>query len=183
MSMSNTFITNQGITKTIIHNNNQKQVHLTNWDADYDGNFANISIDSATNGKQKHIDMVLDNNDLANLLNIPSVNTPIDKRLQIDFQDNSYKYKHEPTQYLLKMPSNDNHSDHILKKPPNKHYLSSPAPFEELIIKDPLFKRHRGHNKTYKVYKRHKFKSKNKSHSKQRKSKYRYSQRHRIYKF
>ena len=43
--MLNTFIKNRGTTKTIIHNNNDNNVNEINWDADYDGDVANISMD------------------------------------------------------------------------------------------------------------------------------------------
>jgi len=87
--MLNTYIKNRGITKTIIHNNNHNEVNELNWDADYDGKTANISIDTNTNGLPKHVDIKLDNNDLANILNIQSINKPIHQRLKYDLYDNT----------------------------------------------------------------------------------------------
>jgi len=83
--MLDTYIKNRGTTKTIIHNNNHNTINETNWDADYDGNVANISLDLSKNGKNKHMDFKLTNNELANLLTVPSVNQPIHKRLKMDF--------------------------------------------------------------------------------------------------
>lgn len=89
--MLNTYIKNRGITKTIIHDNNHDyNTKEINWDADYDGDIANISIDTESNGKSEHFDIKLNNNDLANLLNVHSVNIPIDKRLKMDFNDKYY---------------------------------------------------------------------------------------------
>jgi hypothetical protein len=101
--MLNTYIKNRGTTKTIIHNNNHNEVNQINWDADYDGDIATISIDANANGKSKHFDIKLDNNDLANLLNVQSVNMPIDKRLKMDFDEPNY-YS-EPV--FLELPTPD----------------------------------------------------------------------------
>lgn len=83
--MLDTYIKNRGTTKTIIHSNNHNTINETNWDADYDGNVANISLDLSKNGRNKHMDFKLTNDDLANLLTVPSVNQPIHKRLKKDF--------------------------------------------------------------------------------------------------
>ena len=88
--MLNTYIKNRGISKLLVHNNNQNQVNEINWDADYDGNTANISVDLNNNGRSNHYDIELDNNDLANILNMKSVNIPIDKRLKTDFKKKQY---------------------------------------------------------------------------------------------
>jgi hypothetical protein len=83
--MLDTYIKNRGMTKTIVHNNNQNTINETNWDADYDGNIANVSLDLTNNGRNKHLDFKFTNNDLANLLTIPSVRQPIHKRIKMDF--------------------------------------------------------------------------------------------------
>jgi hypothetical protein len=84
--MLDTYIKNRGTTKTIVHNNNKNVINETNWDADYDGNTANISVDSSKNGKNQHFDFKLTKDDLANILTIPSINQSIDKRLIQDFK-------------------------------------------------------------------------------------------------
>ena len=84
--MLDTYIKNRGMTKTIIHNNNHNTVNETNWDADYDGDVANVSLDLIKNGRNKHLDFKFTNNDLANLLTIPSVRQPIHKRIKMDFK-------------------------------------------------------------------------------------------------
>jgi len=83
--MLDTYIKNRGMTKTIIHSNNRNTINETNWDADYDGNVANVSLDLSKNGRNKHLDFRFTNDDLANLLTVPSVNQPIHKRLKMDF--------------------------------------------------------------------------------------------------
>ena len=179
--MLNTYIKNRGITQTLINNNNQKQFNQINWDADYDGQNANISVTSDTDGNKNHFDVKLDNEDLANMLNIPSVSTPIDKRLQMDFDDS---FRREPQllqieipdlktphvsprkpSYLLEEPETDEQSiEELLESITPNSYLSSPLPDEELIapisIDDKISNRftltpHKRHKrpKTHKTYK------------------------------
>jgi hypothetical protein len=102
--MLNTYIKNRGITQTIVHENNKNHFNQINWDADYDGDIANLSVNSNIDGKRDRFDISLDNEDLAHILNIPSVNMPIDKRLQLDFQEPAHNYyRQEP--YLLELPA------------------------------------------------------------------------------
>jgi len=180
--MLNTYIKNRGITQTLINNNNQKQFNQINWDADYDGQTANISFTSDTDGNKKYFDIQLDNEDLANILSIPSETTPIDKRLQMDF--NTPSFRREPQFLQIEIPDIKTPNVHPRKpsylvddpKPheetiqelvqsikPNR-YLSSPLPEEELIIPITIdnktidnytltpHKRHR-RAKTHKTYK------------------------------
>jgi hypothetical protein len=187
--MLNTFIKNRGSTKTIIHNSNSSNnshndlnaVNEIKWDADYDGDVANISVTSDTNGQKKHFNITLDNNDLEHILNIPSVDMPIHKRLKMDFSK-----RLEPTIYKIELPldkslqleqfeepiapipfnnSNKNNTLEQLLESPSKRYLSTPLPNEELIIpmsinKKDLTSRSRHKNKkthkTYRVNKKHK---------------------------
>jgi len=154
--MLNTYIKNRGITQTLIHDKNHNQFNEINWDADYDGQMANISINSNTNGNKENFDITLDNNDLANLLNMPSINMPLDKRLTMDFQDGRFN----PTEYQIEMPKSEQKI--IIPEEREYDYLSSPLPNEELII--PLTINEKNHynnskkkrktHKTFKVYKK-----------------------------
>jgi hypothetical protein len=192
--MLNTFIKNRGSTKTIIHDSNSHNnyhndlnaVNEIKWDAEYDGDVANISVTSDTNGQKKHFNITLDNNDLEHILNIPSVDMPIHKRLKMDFSK-----RVEPTIYKIELPhqqldkslqlepfeqfeesiapipfdNNKNNTLEQLLESPSKKYLSTPLPNEELIIpmsinKKDLTPRRRNRNKkthkTYRVNKKHK---------------------------
>jgi len=181
--MVNTYIKNQGITKTIIHDNNHNHINQIKWDADYDGDIANLSVDTNTDGKRKHFDFSLDNQDLANILNIQSVNMPIDKRLKMDFQEPYYNteslYIELPTP-KIESRKPEYHEKDIVRR------ISSPLSGEELII--PLtineinrnsltLKHHKKHKKhrrpkshiTHRVYKKNKStSSKHRSKSKTR---------------
>lgn len=177
--MLNTYIKNRGITQTLINNNNQKQFNQINWDADYDGQKANISFTSDTDGNKNHFDIQLDNEDLANILNIPSVSTPIHKRLQMDFDDSFRRepqllqieipdiktpyisprkpsYLTESKSPLIEEPQTEEETiDELLESIQPNRYLSSPLPEEELIapitIDDKTF-----NNYTLTPFKRHK---------------------------
>ena len=181
--MLNTYIKNQGITKTIIHDNNHNYVNQVKWNADYNGDIANLSVDTNTDGKRKHFDFSLDNQDLANILNIQSVNMPIDKRLKMDFQEPYYNteslYIELPTP-KIESRKPEYHEKDIVRR------ISSPLSGEELII--PLtineinrnsltLKHHKKHKKhrrpkthiTHRVYKKNKStSSKHRSKSKTR---------------
>lgn len=177
--MLNTYIKNRGTTKTIIHDNNHNHINQINWDADYDGDIANLSINTNSDGKREHFNFSFDNQDLANMLNIQSVNMPIDKRIKMDFQEPYYKT--EPLYIELPTP----------KYEPRKHEyheevidrrISSPLSGEELIIPLTINEKnrklltltpHKKHRRpkthiTHRVYKKTKSTSKPKSKSKSR---------------
>ena len=134
--MLNTYIKNQGTTQTIIHDNNHNHFNEIKWDADYDGNIANISFNSNTDGKHNKFNVSLDNEDLANILNIPSVNTPIDKRLKMDFYEPSYR----PDPYFIELPTPELPTPELQPRKPKiikeliDRRISSPLPDEELIL-------------------------------------------------
>jgi hypothetical protein len=129
--MLNTYIKNQGITKTVLHNNNNNLVNQINWDADYDGNIANITFDTNTNGKRNHFNVSLDNEDLENILNIESINMPLHQRLKNDFQDTQYIPEY---QYIeLPMPNFETKKIKTANQLLSNH-VSSPLSNEELIV-------------------------------------------------
>ena len=185
--MLNTYIKNQGTTQTIIHDNNHNHFNEINWDADYDGNIANISFNSNTDGKHNKFNVSLDNEDLANILNIPSVNTPIDKRLKMDFDEPSYR----PDPYFIELPTPELPTPELQPRKPKiikeliDRRISSPLPDEELIlplsVSDKSIKklytltprkkhRRRKTHITYKVSKKPKSSTKTKSKSKSKSS-------------
>ena len=129
--MLNTYIKNRGTTKTILHNNNKNHINQINWDADYDGDVANISINTDNDGIRDHFDIKLDNQDLANILNIQSVNMPIHKRLKNDFKEASYMS--EPYYIELPTPEIQPRTPKSVEELLSRH-ISSPLQNEELII-------------------------------------------------
>ena len=159
--MLNTYIKNKGITQTIIHNsnNNQNEFNEINWDADYDGNTANISITSDTNGLRQHYDAILDNIDLDKLLNIPSVDMPLHKRLANDFANQMVTS--DPRKYYIELPETEPENmesfDSIQQdsiKP--RSYISSPMANEEIIVPITIDdKKHKHHKYTLTAKKHH----------------------------
>jgi hypothetical protein len=90
----------------ILQNDNSKD--QLDWNADYDGNIANIKLnvtedDERNKQKINQLNMKLTNNDLANLLSIPSIAGPIDQRLQNDFMNAPFMQRHSSrhSPYLL----------------------------------------------------------------------------------
>jgi hypothetical protein len=181
--MLETYIKNRGTTKTIIHDNKHKHnlINEINWDADYDGEKAKVDISLKENGHKKHLNFSLDNHDLAKILNIPSVELPLEKRLKKDFYESHnepliYRIELEKEPMMLPTHHDTRSSSSIIEmlesvKPNNDTlYLPSPSSNEELLI--PLTinenssgnftltprRRHRRYktHKTYRVYRRHK---------------------------
>ena len=85
-----------GSAKAYIQRGMHRDAKQVNWDVDYNGDNADIDLDIGTNGEMTHYRAVLSNEDLANLLNIPSVNEPLENRLQNDFLVDRRVYKLEP---------------------------------------------------------------------------------------
>ena len=184
--MLNTYIKNQGLSQTVIYNSNKKQKEFNevNWNADYDGNEANISVTSNSNGHKKRYNVSLGNNDLANMLSVPSVNMPIDRRLDMDF--NSPTFENDPSILKIELPEiedliNDMTDTASVSLGPKvaslgpkvatsklQSYLSSPLSNEEFIVPITIDDKtidnytltpgkrhkHKKHHKTYKVYKK-----------------------------
>ena len=180
--MLNTYIKNRGLSQTIMNNNNHINFNELLWDADYDGNNANINVSSNNNGHKKRYNLNLDNHDLANMLNIPSINMPIHKRLQMDFEQPVFR--NEPRVLQIELPKmktpetlidnnmvssfDESPITSLLESASPTSYLSSPLPNEELLVpitidENTLDKytltpkrrhRHKKTHKTYKVYKK-----------------------------
>jgi len=157
--MLDTYIKNRGSTKMIVHDNNQNSINQMNWDADYDGEVANISLDLTNNGTSGHYDIKLNNDDLARIFNIDSIDLPIDKRLKKDFKKNQINHDLDmyniylddfKTSPLLPVPTtlnprlmnynptasldkNDSLDNLLQLSSPNSH-ISSPLSNQEIII-------------------------------------------------
>jgi hypothetical protein len=84
--MTDIYIKNKGYVKTFISENDKHKTNEMDWDADYDGDEAKVSLRVNDDGKKQKYKLRLDNEDLADMLNIPSVNMPLEKRLLRDFK-------------------------------------------------------------------------------------------------
>ena len=184
---NNYYVKSKGSLQTFVNNNNNNnRFNEIDWDAGYDGDTANIILSSNNNGNQKMYNLKLGNEDLANLLNVPSISGPIDKRLQMDFNNNNNnnQLRIEPNIYKIELPEFSAQEPESIEnifqsmKQPNS-YLSSPLSDEELIvpisIDDKILNqytltpnkhhRHKKTHKTYRVYKKPKSRSSTKSKS------------------
>jgi len=147
--MLDTFIKTKGISKTIVHNNNKNYYDEVNWDADYDGDKANISLHVNDNGRKQHIEMKMDNDDLTKLLIIPSENKMLDKRLYNDFLSNNPKMNNK----LIEIPKDSKikkkvHFNNDMLNDKIYTHISSPLPEEDILFPLTI------HNKTHKNYKK-----------------------------
>jgi hypothetical protein len=100
-----TYIKSQGMSQTIIQKPGVNNVNQINWDADYNGQMANLNLDVNTNGKKDNFTLQLSKGDLENLLNIPSVEKPLENRLEDDFLMNDIsvpKLQYKPQPYLFR---------------------------------------------------------------------------------
>ena len=98
-----TYIKTMGSAKAYIQRGMQRDAKEVSWDVDYNGDNADIDLDIGSNGEMTHYKAILSNEDLANLLNIPSVNEPLENRLQNDFLVDRRVYKLEPVSYQQPM--------------------------------------------------------------------------------
>jgi hypothetical protein len=78
-------IKNKGVTKTVMKYNGRSKTNKINWDADYDGEVANISLDVEDDGVKNHYSSQLTNEDLVALLNPQETQMSLDERLLNDF--------------------------------------------------------------------------------------------------
>jgi hypothetical protein len=190
------YYVNKGSLQGFSQINNNKRFNEFDWDSDYNGNIANIAINCNNNGKKQNYGIRLNNNDLANLLNIPSVDIPIHKRIEMDFNRPQMVIP-EPKIYQLVLPESTESSEETqtpiqsesienvlenMNEP--ESYLPSPMSNEELIVpisidddvKKYTMTPHRRHkykktHKTYRVYKKPKSKTPKSSRTSSSKSK------------
>jgi hypothetical protein len=194
--MLNNYVKNRGTTQTIIRKNNKNHFNEINWDADYDGNIANISVDTNINGTNRHMEFNLDNQDLSNILNIPSVNLPIHKRLEQDFMTPSFTnptFSNDKIIYQIEIPNKKKQisqsetsydTDSISSKP--KNYISSPLSNEELLVpitinektNDDYTFTPRRRNRRIKTHKTHRLYKRQKSSNPKHKRNYTHSKGH-----
>ena len=115
-----THIQNYGFTKTYINNNNNNLQNEIKWMGDYDGDKADIQLDTNDNGNKQLVSMQLDNNDIMNLFGIQPVKMSLDNRLTNDFLNTPITLEGA----LIKKKTRNHYSKkHYSKKHYNKkHY-------------------------------------------------------------
>ncbi len=88
--MEKQFIKSYGVSNNFIKRSDNDDLYINKlkWVGKYDGKKADIDLDINNNGQKQHYDIELDNDEIQNLLNIHSVNKPLDNRLLEDFLSN-----------------------------------------------------------------------------------------------
>ena len=92
-------IKNKGVTKTVIRSNGRSKTNRINWDADYDGEVANISLDIEDDGIKNNYSSRLTNDDIAALLTPPQeTQMSLEERLLNDFGNETPQMVFNPKQ-------------------------------------------------------------------------------------
>jgi hypothetical protein len=116
---------------------NDSNVDELKWNANYDGDVANIKLnitEHETIKTDKGFHFKLTNNDLANMLSIPSVNIPIDKRLENDFMCPHKHGRNHSRKHIRK-----HNRKHNRKHSPNPYLFAVNMPPREELPTMPLF--------------------------------------------
>lgn len=143
--MNKPYIKNKGTTTLISSipgadcpgNDNYNKI---DWDIAYDGNLANIEMDVNSNGKSKHFNYKLTNDDLADILNFPSFEMPLEERLMADFPLHEEEFITTPTAQESEIDFQSMHSpvsEEMLFSPPLQIQSSSRP--KKIQIKSPRF--------------------------------------------
>ena len=82
------FIKSYGVSNNFVKKSNDKDeifINKVKWIGKYDGKKADIDLDINNNGEKKHYDIELNNEQIKDLLNMHSVNKPLENRLLEDY--------------------------------------------------------------------------------------------------
>ena len=94
--MENTYIKSTGTANLYLQENGNNHSSNVGWNVDYDGDVADIKMDVDYDGEKDRINLVLDNHDLADLLQTPVVKKSLDERLYNDYLVDRKVYKLAP---------------------------------------------------------------------------------------
>ena len=91
--MHDTYLKSTGHANIYTQNNDERNVLKTDWNVDYDGDVEDLDLVVSENGNVEHMHRVFDKHDLAAMLQLNSVNKPLDERLRNDFLVDTRVYK------------------------------------------------------------------------------------------
>jgi hypothetical protein len=86
-------------------------MNATNWNANYDGNTANLSMNINDNGFNEHIKMRMTNEELMKLVNVPTIQGAIDERLRETYLKNPIPCKYKNNNNNNKLLSQSQYLD------------------------------------------------------------------------
>lgn len=145
--MSKSFVKSIGNAKSIVINNGKSKMSGIKWNADYNGNVANIDLKLNNNGVQKQYKLAMDNNDLQNIF-VPGVDKPLHNRIiednnnfnNLNNLNNNNNNNNNTYPYLIEFDNdsnsilNDDNYETTTKTNDFLTHISSPNSFEDLII-------------------------------------------------
>ena len=112
-------------------NDDVKEIHI-DANLNYGKNpNANVLLDVYDNGKEKHYDIMLDKNDLENLLQIPTIDKPIDERLIDDFGLNNKMVAFVEPESLIHLSPKKYRKTPL---PSSQKYTHISSPLEEILL-------------------------------------------------
>jgi hypothetical protein len=79
------YFESKGEALSVFKVNGKETTQSAEWDVNYDGDLANIKLDTDTNGKKEHKKIKLTNDDINAMLSVPSHDLSLDSRLETDF--------------------------------------------------------------------------------------------------
>lgn len=94
--MDYNYLKSTGSATTFVDQAGERHMNKTDWNVDYDGKTADVQLDMTTDGERDKLNIVLDNKDLAKILNVPMVKKPLEERLYDDFLIDQKVYKMNP---------------------------------------------------------------------------------------
>ena len=115
------YVTNKGNTQTKVYNNNNLMNEKDlKWNANYDGKKADLNIEIDNDGEKKKLYMKFNNEDLAEILNVPSIWEDLYKSIKDDYKSPYPKKKKN----LLLQPNIHEFHNKLMKKysPSTKTY-------------------------------------------------------------
>jgi hypothetical protein len=149
--MKSNFAISSGSAQSVTINNGKAKTNAVKWDANYNGDVANVDLNLNENGREQHYKVEMTNEELekiANMFATRSDDQMIDKRLLEDFNENNIMFNPytQPRRQILEIQNPMSSSNYLT-------HISSPNSFEELIIPFEKPRNHRRKPKTYRVIK------------------------------
>jgi hypothetical protein len=176
-NMTNTLVLNSGSTQSVLIKNGKAKTNGVQWNANYDGDIANVDLKLNDNGRENHYKVEMTNDELENIANMlvepRPVNKPIHNRLLEDFDENNM-FNNMESPMIIELDNinpyytqpkthttYNTHKTHKTHKPRSNFltHISSPNSFDDLKImpfnghlnKHTSYKRKRP--KTYRIIK------------------------------
>ena len=142
--MDNTLVLNSGSTQSVLIKNGTAKTNGVKWNANYNGDIANVDLKLNDNGREKQFKVEMTNDELENLADMLAIPRPVDKpihnRLLDDFDENKM-FSNMESPMIIELDNIKPYTQHKPHKPHKPHktsnfltHISSPTSFEDLKI-------------------------------------------------